>query len=338
MMNPSEEGLARARWWHIENGLVRCDLCPHACLLKPGGTGLCGVRKASSNGDALLAINAGFAASINLDPVEKKPLYHWRPGTEILSAGTVGCNLRCPFCQNWELARWDPSISLQPVTPESLLEAAKQSGSRAVAFTYNEPLVWFEFLSDAAPLLQREGFGVVLVTNGTINPEPLKQILPFISAANIDIKAFSVEGYRKLGGFLETVLQTIVSLKYARVHVELTHLLVPGINVDKTALEAMIDLISEIDEGIPFHLSRYFPRWKWTEPATPLPLMMEYREIASRKLPFVYMGNVPFPEATRCRRCGRDIVVREGYNISHIELDPHGKCRTCGQDNGFILD
>ncbi len=130
MMNPSEEGLARARWWHIENGLVRCDLCPHACLLKPGGTGLCGVRKASSNGDALLALNAGFAASINLDPVEKKPLYHWRPGTEILSAGTVGCNLRCPFCQNWELARWDPSISLQPVTPESLLEAAKQSGSR----------------------------------------------------------------------------------------------------------------------------------------------------------------------------------------------------------------
>ena len=328
---------AQARWWHIENGLVRCDLCPHGCLLGPGVTGLCGVRQASSNGRVLLSLNAGFAASIHIDPVEKKPLYHWHPGTQILSIGTIGCNLRCPFCQNWELARWDPSVELQPITPRGLLETAERAGSRAVAFTYNEPTVWFEFLSEAAPLLKKDGYDVVLVTNGTINPGPLKEILPFVSAANVDLKAFSEEGYKKLGGFLEPVLETIRVLKDAGVHVELTHLLVPGFNIDTVAFEAMINWICEVDAGIPLHLSRYFPRWKWVEPATELSLMEEFRGIASRKLPFVYMGNVPFSGTTRCRRCGRDIVVREGYNIVHNELDSYGKCRSCGQENGFIV-
>lgn len=331
------EGLAQARWWHLENRIIRCDLCPRRCSLKAGETGFCGVRRASSTGEDLLSLNYGLAASIHLDPVEKKPLYHWHPGTDILSIGTVGCNLACPFCQNWELARWDTSVSLLPITPKSLIEAAKRSGSRAVAFTYNEPLVWFEFLSEAAPLLRQEGYDVVLVTNGTVNPEPLKEILPFLSAANVDLKAFTREGYKKLGGFLEPVLDTICAMKGAKVHVELTHLLVPGINTDKTSFKAMIEWIREIDESMPFHLSRYFPRWKWSEPATSLDVMEEYGEIASRALPFVYKGNVPFSETTRCRRCGRDIVVREGYNIVHIELDPFGKCRACGQDNGFVV-
>lgn len=337
-MNFSGKGRRQAHWWHRENGSIRCELCPHRCLLKPGQKGLCGVRQADPDGQALFALNDGLASSVHLDPVEKKPLYHWHPGTEILSVGTVGCNLRCPFCQNWELARWDPSVVLQHITPQALVQAAKGMGSRGVAFTYNEPLVWFEFLFDAAPLLRREGLDVVLVTNGTINSGPLMELLPFISAANVDLKAFSEEGYRILGGFLKPVLETIQALKKARVHVELTHLLVPGINLEKRSFEEMIEWIREIDENIPLHLSRYFPHWRWTEPATPLHLMEEYREIASRRMPYVYLGNVPSPGTTRCRHCGRDIVVREGYNIVNNELDPYGKCRYCGQANGFIVD
>ncbi len=337
-MNPSVSGTKQARWWHGENGGVRCELCPHRCALKPGQKGLCGVRQADPAGQILIALNDGLASCVHLDPVEKKPLYHWYPGTEILSIGTVGCNLRCPFCQNWELARWDPSLVLQSIAPQTLVQMAKETGSRGVAFTYNEPLVWFEFLLDSAPLLRREGLDVVLVTNGTINPEPMKELLPFISAANVDLKAFSEEGYRKLGGFLEPVLATIQTMKKARVHVELTHLLVPGINLEKRSFEEMIEWISGIDENIPLHLSRYFPHWKWTEPATPLPLMQEFWEIASRRMPHVYLGNVPSLGTTRCRQCGRDIVVREGYYIVHNELDPYGKCRFCGQANGFVVD
>lgn len=336
-MNGDGAGLSAALWWHTENGRVKCDLCPHECSLKPGQTGLCGVRRANASGDTLLSLNFRLAASLHLDPVEKKPLFHWRPGSKILSVGTVGCNLRCPFCQNWELARWDSSISLEAIDPCTLVETARQHKSDAVAFTYNEPLVWYEFLHEAGPLLKREGLGVVLVTNGTINPAPLREILPFISAANVDLKVFTEEGYRMLGGELGTVLQTIKAMKDAGIHVELTHLVVPGINIDTRAFEEMVDWISQVDENMPLHLSRYFPAWKWVEAATPLAAMETFREIASRKLAFVYMGNIPEKGVTRCRGCGRDIVVREGYNVVHIELAPDGKCRYCGQDNGIVM-
>lgn len=336
-MNGSEAGAARALWWNRENGSVRCTLCPHRCLIQPGQRGRCGVRQASADGQTLEALNARLAAAIHLDPIEKKPLFHWQPGSRILSVGTVGCNLACPFCQNWELARWDPSVGLFRITPQGLLKAARDSGSRSVAFTYNEPLVWYEFLTESAPLLQREGFDVVLVTNGTINPGPLEAILPFLSAANVDLKAFSETAYRKMGGYLQPVLETIRTLKKSNVHVELTHLLVPGINLERASFEDMVEWIAGLDETIPLHLSRYFPRWKWTEPATPLPVMEEYRQIASGRLFYVYPGNLPDLGITRCRKCGRDIVVRDGYNVVQLELDPLGKCRFCGQENGFVV-
>ncbi|NLI96600.1 MAG: AmmeMemoRadiSam system radical SAM enzyme [Synergistaceae bacterium] len=336
-MSRAEEGITPALWWNREDGAIRCTLCPHRCLIQPGQKGFCGVRQASADGEFLFALNAGLAASLHLDPVEKKPLFHWYPGSRILSIGTVGCNLACPFCQNWELARWNPEVGLTGVTPQDLLKSARESGSRGVAFTYNEPLVWYEFLIEASRLLRKEGFDVVLVTNGTINPEPLGELLPFISAANVDLKAFTETAYRKLGGFLQPVLETIRSLKKARVHVELTHLLVPGINLERPSFEAMVDWIRELDETIPLHISRYFPRWKWTEPATSPAVMEEFRQTAAARLPYVYTGNVPDLGITRCRKCGRDIVVRNGYNVVQLELDPFGKCRFCGQENGFVV-
>lgn len=328
---------AEARWWHPEDGRIRCDLCPHRCLLDPGETGLCGVRQAKLPHGPLLSLNAGLASSIHLDPIEKKPLFHWHPGTEILSVGTVGCNLRCPFCQNWELARWDKSVPLTPISYFDLSKALAETGSNDIAFTYNEPLVWFEFIADVAGNLHESGHGIVLVTNGTINPDPLREIIPFISAANVDLKAFSEETYRAMGGYLQTVLDTIRTMVDGGVHVELTHLLVPGMNTDRDLFEAMIDWICGIDPNIPFHLSRYFPRWKWKEPPTSLELMEEFGRLAAGKLRYVYLGNVPGTETTRCRGCGRDIVVRQGYNIMHIELAPDGKCLFCGQDNGFVM-
>ncbi len=336
-MSGSEAKPSIALWWNRENGGIRCALCPHRCLIKPGQRGRCGVRQASADGQTLEALNAGLAASIHLDPIEKKPLFHWQPGSRILSVGTVGCNLACPFCQNWELARWDHSVVPFRITPQDLLKAARDSGSGSVAFTYNEPLVWYEFLYEAAPLLRNEGFDVVLVTNGTINPEPLAAILPFVSAANVDLKAFSEAAYRKMGGYLQPVLETIRTLKRSNVHVELTHLLVPGINLERASFEKMVEWIEGLDETIPLHLSRYFPRWKWTEPATPLGVMEEFRQIASGRLVYVYLGNLPGLGITRCRKCGRDIVVRDGYNVVRLELDQLGKCRFCGQENGFVV-
>ena len=330
--------LPKAKWWHRRGeGEIRCDLCPHRCLLTPDETGLCGVRRSSPGGDVLVSLNFGLAASMNIDPVEKKPLYHWHPGTGIFSVGSVGCNLRCPFCQNWELARWDASVGLHPVRPEELPVMAEKYRTRAVAFTYNEPVVWYEFVLEASALLREKGYDVVLVTNGTINPEPLKELLPNISAANVDLKAFSKEAYGRLGGYLEPVMETIRTLKEHGVHVELTHLLVPGLNTERRDFERMVDWIGGLDKDIPFHLSRYFPRWKYSKPATPAELMEEYAALASKRLNFVYQGNVHAPGVTRCPGCGRDIVVREGYNIVHNELDLLGNCRTCGRDNGFIV-
>ena len=330
--------LPKAKWWHHRGkGVIQCDLCPHGCVLATNKTGLCGVRQSSAEGDELLSLNFGLAASMNLDPVEKKPLYHWHPGTRIFSVGTVGCNLRCPFCQNWELARWDPSVELFPVRAEELPGMVEKCRTRAVAFTYNEPLVWYEFLLEASTLLREKDYEVVLVTNGTINAEPLKELLPAISAANVDLKAFSQEAYGKLGGFLEPVIDTIKTMKKNGVHVELTHLLVPGINTERPDFERMVDWIGDLDENIPFHLSRYFPRWKYSKPATPTDLLEEYAALASKRLNFVYLGNVHTPGVTRCPGCGHDIVVREGYNIVHNELDLLGNCRTCGRDNGFIV-
>ena len=337
--------------WEWEGPAVRCLLCPHRCLLSPGKAGRCGVRR-HEVGRGLVTLNDGGCAAVAVDPMEKKPLFHFRPGSLVLSLGTVGCNMRCPFCQNWPLARaMDPPggdppsnrrrpIALELLTPQGVRDEARRLRVSSVAFTYNEPVVWFEFLRRTLPVLKEAGLATLLVTNGMINPGPLEELIPFLDGANVDVKAFDGGVYRDtLGGDLTTVCATVEALRRARIHVELTFLLVPNLNDDRESFGRMLRWISSLPGPIPppLHLSRSFPQYRWRGPSPTMEELRDFLEEARRILPFVYLGNTDEPEVTKCRRCGRDIVTRRRYTIFHNSLDTSGNCGYCGEDNGMVL-
>lgn len=334
-----------ASYWHwLDEKTILCDLCPHHCRLGQQKTGVCNVRQHIPS-KGLVSMNYGLISSVAVDPIEKKPLYHWKPGSRIFSIGSVGCNMACPFCQNWHISTWQTPgtppphnhLSLKQLSPEDILQLAINVKLDSIAFTYNEPFVSFEFLNACSRKIKAEGFSTVVVSNGLICHDPLEEIISFIDAANIDLKAFTADAYKTMGGNLDTVLQTIVSLYRQGVHLELTHLVVPGINDNITDFEDMVRWIASLSDTIPLHISRYFPSHNWTEPPTRLELLEVFREKASRYLKFVYMGNVPGESITPCLSCGKDIVVRHGYQIIANNLDKHGKCAFCGADNGIVI-
>lgn len=327
-----------ASWWSPEDdgGSVRCGLCPHGCRIADGRRGVCGVRE--NRGGTLFALTYGRIASAHLDPVEKKPLYHFHPGRQILSIGSVGCNFRCGFCQNHPLVAGDPQADAEPVSIDALVEAARRDRSVGIAYTYNEPFIQAEFLLDAGKAVRAAGLTNVLVTNGFVNPEPLAELLPFIDALNIDLKSADPAFYRSVcGGALEPVVATIRACIDAGAHVELTNLLVTGRNDSDDAIRAVVDIVASIDPGIPFHLSRYFPCHLFTEPPTPVERLVTARRLASERLRHVYVGNVDIPGATDtvCPECAATVVVRRGYSV-----DPSGlsgtSCRACGAPLRFI--
>ncbi|MCF7934869.1 MAG: AmmeMemoRadiSam system radical SAM enzyme [Synergistales bacterium] len=312
-----------------------CRLCPHACRLAPGETGVCRVRMSPSSGE-LKSCNYAKASSISLDPMEKKPLYHFYPGEEVLSLGTVGCNMACPFCQNWEIATWSPQVQLTHLSVDEVLRHVRSKGLRSVAFTYNEPFVWYEFVYDCAQALREEGCETILVTNGYINSEPLETLLPHITAANVDLKAFTEEAYRRLGGSLEPVQQTIRRFADSDTHLEVTHLLVPGINDSRAEFAAMIQWIAALSPAIPFHLSRSFPRYHWDGESPSVETMNEYSDLASEYLAYVYLGNMRGKSSTYCRGCGREIVARDNLAVRELHIDESGQCAYCGRENNFV--
>jgi len=277
-----------------ENSMVQCGLCPHKCNLNPNKTGLCGTRK-NIDGN-IKSISYGQVTSLAVDPIEKKPLYHFYPGTTILSVGGFGCNMKCPFCQNYSISQQGIEVSQGYVSPEEMVEFARKAtlkaGSIGVAFTYNEPFLSYEYLLDVAPLLKAEGQKVVLVTNGQICQEPLKAILPYIDAMNIDLKAFSEDGYKWMGGDFKTTKNTIRLSLEAGVHVEVTTLVIPGINDDSDMMRSEAMWISKLRKDIPLHLSRYFPRYKLQTEATPVATLYRLQEISQECLDYVYLGNV----------------------------------------------
>lgn len=332
----SLNGLRKADWWHVENTHVRCDLCPHSCSLAEGETGFCRVRR--NEGGIMASLVYGRASSVAVDPVEKKPLYHWRPGTDILSIGTVGCSMACPFCQNWEIATWEKGTRLQDLGVSDVLRLARTNNTRAVAFTYNEPLVWYEFVADCAAVLRKEGIAVVLVSNGMIREEPLLSLLPFLSAANIDVKTFSSATYRNLGGDIESVKRTVECMHEANVHVEITTLVVPDISDAPDDFAREVAWIASISPEIPLHLSRYFPRHRWNRPATSEALLNAMAATAKNLLRYVYLGNVNLPSDTICPKCGAIAVSRRGYSISRTGLNADGGCRYCGANLCMTMD
>jgi len=274
----------------LDKQKVHCRLCPHNCVIQDGSRGACGVR--IDQGGTLFTEIYGKATSIALDPIEKKPLYHYHPGEYILSIGTKGCNLHCDFCQNWQISQ-DINVPTQDITSEEIIKKAKAERSFGIAYTYNEPFIWYEFVLDTAKRAKKAGLENVLVTNGFVNMEPLKEMLPFIGAMNIDLKSFNGDFYKKIcKGRLEPVLETIKTASKA-CHVELTTLLIPGENDSEDELKKMVDWVYEnTGPETPLHFSRYFPCYKMRIPPTPIESLERAERIAKEKLKYVYLGNV----------------------------------------------
>lgn len=284
-----------AMFYHrLEDKRVHCFLCPHNCKIPNDGRGVCGVRKNMDG--TLYTLNYGEISSIAVDPVEKKPLYRFHPGSYILSIGSIGCNLKCPFCQNHTIAQVKPEeVNTQYAGSEIVVEKAvslKRQGNIGIAYTYNEPSIWYEYVYETAKLAKERGLLNVLVTNGYISREPLEQLLPYIDAMNIDLKAFNEEFYREfLKGGLEEV-KSAIQLASAYCHVEITTLVIPGRNDSEEEMEQMTAWLSEISPEIPLHLSRYFPRYEMTEEPTPEDTLIKLKYIAERHLKYVYLGNI----------------------------------------------
>jgi pyruvate formate lyase activating enzyme len=333
---------------------LACGLCPHRCRLAPGRTGLCRARK-NEAGKLSLPLY-GHITALALDPIEKKPLYHFRPGTEILSAGFAGCNLRCPFCQNWHISQETDGPG-RNISPAELIAAAKNNGGQ-IAYTYSEPLVHIEYLLETMTLARETGVTNVLVSNGCVNTEPAAEIIPLLDAANIDLKCFSRENYAKiLGGDLEAVKAFIATAYGAGVHLEVTTLIVPGFNDGDGEFDAMLEFLASlcsplsseaeqraragvIPRDIPWHLSAYRPAYHWDAPPTDPSRLTALARRARQKLPYVYTGNISggFSD-TACPGCGKILVNRRGYRVNTGGLVPDRKagyrCAHCGESAPF---
>jgi pyruvate formate lyase activating enzyme len=317
----------------ISGEKTQCLLCPHLCKIAEGKTGICGVRK--NTGQKIELITYGVISGYSLDPVEKKPLYHFFPGQNILSIGSYGCNMKCDFCQNFNISQKVPETLESGMTPESLvLSAHSAERNIGLGFTYNEPTIWFEFMRDVATLAKNEGMRTVMVSNGFVNSEPLNQILQFIDAFNIDLKAFNNNTHKKLTGVdLDPVKDSLKQIAGSGRHLEITSLIIPGQNDDEAEMVRQSQWIaSELGKNVPLHLSRYFPMYRRDDPATTQETLQRLFEIASTNLNYVYMGNTHSGSGqnTVCPGCGATVTIRSGYNTRLLNLDAEGRCISCG--------
>ncbi len=325
----------------LEAGKVKCLLCPHHCIIDPGKSGICRVRK--NIGGKLYALTYAHPVAVAIDPIEKKPLFHYLPGTPILSLAAVGCNMRCLGCQNWRIAMAHPNeVESIFLPPEGVVKVALQKKVPSVAFTYTENSVWYEYMYDIARLCKETCITEVMhygnfvatfesrlhtisITNGYLEKEPLKEILPYLDAANVDVKYFDEEKYEKYTlGDLKTILENIKIMKEAGVWVELTYLVVPTVNDDTEEIKAFCEWVKKLDSAIPVHFTRFFPAYKLRYlPVTPYKTLQKCYRIAKKVgLEYVYIGNIPgVPEEdTYCPRCGKKLIDRDGYWIKDVHL------------------
>jgi pyruvate formate lyase activating enzyme len=314
---------------------VECTLCPKACRLAPGQRGDCRVRV--NDDGKLFSLVYGKVCAVHVDPVEKKPMYHFLPGSGAFSIATAGCNLHCLFCQNWEISQTDPEdANNSDLPPERVVALAARSGCASIAYTYSEPVVFYEYVEDTSILAKERGIRNIMVTAGFINREPLRRLCRVVDGANVDLKGFTEKYYREVVfGNLRTVLDTLVTMREEGVVLEVTNLIVPTLSDDMTMIREMCRwMVSELGDEVPIHFSRFTPMYKLKDlPPTPVKTLQRARETAlDAGLKYVYMGNVPGDpgEDTFCPACGRLVIDRYGYRILKYDV-VNGKCGFCGE-------
>ncbi len=317
-----------------EKQKVQCQLCPHYCLLKNGEQGKCMVRL-NVNGD-LLSENYERICSVSIDPIEKKPLYHFYPGKDILSIGSVGCNLKCKFCQNYQISQTDVNHYpfLKSYTSDEIVKSAlKHPSNIGIAYTYNEPIIWFEYVMETARLARQNGLKNVLVSNGYINPTPLDEIIQVFDAFSIDLKGFTEEFYRDFTeSKLEPVKEALIKLAKSGKHLEITNLVITGINDDESNFREMIAWIVEnCGKNTVLHISRYFPMFKIDNLPTSQSKLESLYTIAKEKLNFVYLGNIKtdYGQNTHCPQCDHLLISRSGYKVNTEHINQLGECKNC---------
>jgi pyruvate formate lyase activating enzyme len=324
------------RYWHkLEDGRLQCDLCPRYCRLNEGQRGLCYVR--ARHADTMVLTTYGRSSGFCIDPIEKKPLNHFLPGTPVLSFGTAGCNLTCKFCQNWDISKARDFDRLQnQASPEAIAQAAVASGSRSVAFTYNDPVIFLEYAIDVAQACRERGIKTVAVSAGYICPEPRVEFFRHMDAANIDLKGFTESFYKNLcSARLAPVLDTLEYLKHETgVWFEITTLLIPGENDSPSEVEALSRWVMEhLGADVPLHFTAFHPDWKMLDkPPTPPATLREARRIAREiGLRYVFTGNIhdPAGQSTYCHGCGERVIGRDWYDLTEWNLDGEGRCARC---------
>lgn len=323
-----------------DDGTVICFLCPQNCVIKDGRRGGCGVRE--NRGGKLFTLIYGSVSSMAVDPIEKKPLFHFYPGSDIFSISTVGCNLHCQHCQNWHISQVSIESGLtRDFSPEEIIKRVRKSGSKLIAYTYNEPFIWYEFVYDVAKLAHENGIMNVLVTNGYVMEEPLREIAPYIDAANVDVKSMRDEFYRKIckAPSVEPVLQAVLVMREQGIHVELTYLIIPGLNDNEEEIREFALWVKEnLGVDVPVHFSRFFPHYMLTNiPPTPTSTVARAWEIAKKEgLNYVYMGNIPGEgEDTYCPSCNKKLIERYGFAVKKCNIK-NGKCPYCGEKIAIV--
>lgn len=315
----------------LDDGKVKCNLCSHHCTIADGKRGICGVRENSKG--ILNSLVYGKIIAKNVDPIEKKPFFHFLPGTRAYSIGTVGCNFRCLNCQNFDISQEREILGVD-MTPQDVVDAAITSGSKAIAYTYNEPTIFYEFMFDVCVLAREKGLHNVLVSNGYMSKEALEFLAPHIDAINFDLKFFNDESYRKVAGAkLQPVLDSIKLAFDLGLHVEVTTLVIPAVNDSNSELKQIAEFVYSVDRNIPWHVSAFYPMFKMStlDPTSVETLKRAYDIGKEVGLNFVYVGNVPgMCEDTICPVCGDVCVKRYGYDILENHLDDDGKC-SCGE-------
>lgn len=334
MNEKDNSSMKEASYYKKLNGIiVQCQLCPHFCTIKDGERGKCETRENQKG--ILYSLVYGKACSADCDPIEKKPLYHFLPGEQAMSLATIGCNLHCKQCQNWQISQTKPEyypyISL---TPEEVVEKTREAECRIIAYTYTEPTIFYEYMLDTAKIAKKHGLKNVIVSNGFINPEPLKELCKYIDGANIDLKSFSEGFYNEIcDGRLEPVLKAIEILHENNVWVEITNLIIPTLNDKEPEIRKLAEWVKELDADIPLHFSAFYPTYKLQD-ITPTPdsILKKARKIALKAgLKYVYTGNIDDDEgsATFCPKCKKAVIKRRGFSVFEINIEK-GKCKFCG--------